>query len=276
MMVDLIVWAPSRQAGEDACAAAFQKVADLNAIFSDYEPDSELSRLCRRAGSGPQPVSPDLHAVLSAARELSQLSDGRYDVTAAPVIRLWRDARRDRALPSPAAITRALEISGYEKLSLTPGHAALAAPNMQLDLGSIAKGYIGDQAVAALRARGCPRAAYIAGGDMVFGDPPPGKTGWPVQPARPGMDVMQLANCAFSVSGDTVQFVEIAGKHYSHVIDARTGQALTDRRMCIVIAPAGLASDPLSTLGTILPEERFRQILHQRAPAAKAWVFAAE
>ena len=278
MAVDLVVWAPDTKAGQQACSAAFSRIGQLNLMLSDYEPDSELSRLCRQAGQGPVKVSRELFTVLSAAQEMARLTDGHYDVTVGPVIRLWRQARRDHALPDPPTLTRALAWVGFDKMRLDPDAqtVSLAESGMALDLGSIAKGYIGDEAIATLRALGFPRAAFIAGGDMVFGDPPSGAKGWPVKPARPGMPVLELANGAFSVSGDTQQFVEMAGRRYSHVIDARTGQALTGRRMCIVWAARGLESDPLSTVGTILPQAEFNRLAHQRFPKAKTWVFTAE
>ena len=277
MMVELVAWAPSEAAGQEACAAAFQRIGALNAMLSDYEPESELSQFCRKAGQGPQKVSPELWKVLSASRKLAALADGHYDVTAAPTIRLWRQARKQGRLPEAAALQESLRHVGYEKLVLTPdGRAELKEPGMLVDLGSIAKGYIGDEALAVLRSRGCAQAAYIAGGDMVFGAAPPGKKGWPVKPARPGMALLEVANCGCSVSGDTVQYLEVGGKRYSHVIDARTGAALTDRRMCIVLAPSGLVSDPLSTIGTILPEPQFRALAKRYAPEAQVWIFTAE
>jgi len=278
MMVDLIVWAPSAKEGQQACAKAFDRIRELNLILSDYEPESELSKLCREAGRGPVKVSSALFTVLEMAKDLSKLAGGHYDITAAPVIRLWRQARRDRKLPEAEPLARAMALVSHENLVLDPQRqtAELKRAGMRIDLGSIAKGYVGDQAIATFRSLGYPAAAFIAGGDMVFGAPPPGSKGWPVQPAKTDLPQMHLSNCGFSVSGDTVQFVEINGKRYSHVIDATNGQPLTNHAMCIVIAPSGLVSDPLSTIGTILPEKNFRQTFCTRFPAVKTWVFTAE
>jgi len=269
----LIVWAPSVAEGQKACATAFERIGQLNLIFSDYEADSELSRLCRESGRGPVKISRELFTVLETAQRIARLTDGRYDVTAAPVIRLWRQARRDHALPTRDSVAKALEYIGYGNLVLDPHArtATLAKSGMLLDLGSIAKGYIGDEAVASLRSQGIRRAAFIAGGDMVFGDAPPGKRGWPVNPAKPGLREMEVANCGFSVSGDTEQFVEIGGQRFSHVIDARTGWALTDRRMCMVQAPAGLISDSLSTVGTILSKKEFDDLTRRHFRDVRTW-----
>jgi thiamine biosynthesis lipoprotein len=273
MRVDLMVWAADEAGGRQACAAAFRRVADLNAILSDYEPESELNRLCRQAGRGPVQVSRELFTVLQAAKDMARLTAGRYDPTAGPVVRLWREARVDGKVPARAALAQALTRVGHEQLILDPtaGTAAFTMAGMLLDLGGIAKGYVGDEAITCLRRLGCPRAAYHAGGDMVFGDPPPGKAGWPVAPAKPGLPAFELANCAFSVSGDTAQQVVIDGKRYSHVIDARTGQALTSHRLCIVRAPRGLVADPLSTVGGILPEAEFTELLKGHFPEVQSW-----
>ena len=194
------------------------------------------------------------------------------------MIRLWRQARRDKKVPDSERIAQALKVVGREKLLLdvTNQTAELTQAGMQLDLGSIAKGYIGDEAIVVFRSLGYPAAAFNAGGDMVFGDAPPGSKGWPVKPAKKDLATMFVSNCGFSVSGDTVQFVEINGKRYSHVIDALTGLPLTQHAMCMVMAPTGLISDPLSTLGTILPEKDFNQLVHLRFPDTKTWVFVSE
>ncbi len=184
MMIHLTVWSPSIDEGRDACAAAFQRVRQINLAMSDYEPTSELSRLCRKAGQGPVSVSDELYEVLAAARRLAELTEGQYDPTVGPVVRLWRTARRTANPPDPTALRAALTKVGYQQLRLDPKQqtAELTMPGMLLDLGSIAKGYAGDQALALLRRRGITRAAFEAGGDKVFGDPPPQSSGWIVQP----------------------------------------------------------------------------------------------
>jgi thiamine biosynthesis lipoprotein len=274
MMVDLIVYASTEEAGKAACADAFTRIASLNRILSDYEPDSELNRLCAHAGQGPQPISDELFTVLTAAQRLAQACDGRFDVTAAPLIRLWRAARKAGCLPDSAALSAAMPLVGYRNLRLDAGtrSAELVLPGMHIDLGAIAKGYIGDQALAILRQRGIAACAFVAGGDMVFGAAPPGTTGWPVRPAKSDLAEMALADCACAVSGDTAQFLEVDGVRYSHVIDATTGRALTERRMCIVISPRGIDADALSTIGTLLPEADFSALAAQ-TPGTRQWVF---
>lgn len=273
MPVTLTVWSDDPAAARAACKIAFERVAELNMILSDYEPQSELSRLGRRAGEGPVKVSDELFAVLAAAKRMAELSDGLLDPTAAPVIRLWREARQQRRLPDEQALADALKLVGHEKLRLDAdaGTVELARPGMRLDLGAVAKGYIGDEAIRVLRAQGFPRARFAAGGDVVVGDAPPNVAGWLIDPEPQTVPRLTVTNAAVAVSGDTVQFVEIDGRRYSHIIDPRTGQAVTSRQWCVVRAPSGLVADPLATLGTLLPPERFEKLVANHFPEAKFW-----
>ena len=137
---------------------------------------------------------------------------------------------------------------------------------MGLDLGGIAKGYILDQALLVLGRHGVTRALIQAGGDIVVGDPPPGRAGWRVAVPGGGEAVRgragALAHAALSLSGDTEQYVIVAGVRYSHVVDPRTGVGLTSRRQAAVVAEDGLTADGLATALTVLDDARGAELLH--------------
>lgn len=276
MPVHLRVYASDESAGREACRVAFERIAELNNVLSDYEPESELSRFVREAGQGPQPVSNDLSRVLEASLVLARLTDGLLDPTAAPVIRLWRKARAGGQLPPPDAIAQALDHVGYQYLRIDEQAktAELLRPHMQLDLGAIAKGYIGDRAIQCLRENGVPRAMFEAGGDMVFGDPPPGEAGWLIRPQADGLPEMRLANCAAAISGNTVQFIEIEGRRYGHIIDPRIGHPIHTQQVCLVTAPTGFDADPLATLGALMSPDEFKTLIKQHYPEAEVWIAA--
>jgi FAD:protein FMN transferase len=273
----LVVYAPDRPAAEVACTAAFARIAALDSMMSDYRRDSELTRLSARAGGPPVRVSPELFLVLRRAQEVAERSGGAFDVTVGPLVALWRQARKSGVLPGPAAIERARQRVGWRKLRLDEGARTvrLTVRGMKLDLGGIAKGYADDEAQRVLQQHGITRALVEMGGDLVVTGPPPGTEGWTIRvpnagPVRRPAD-LRFAHRAISTSGDTEQFVVIGGRRYSHVIDPRTGQALTNRVQVTVTAPDGLTSDPLSTGLTLLgPEERRR--LLQAYPGTTAYV----
>ena len=103
---------------------AFSRFHQLNAILSDYDPQSELRRLCDTSREGNAVhVSDDLWRVLVRALELSRRSEGAFDVTISPVVHLWRSARRTKELPSAESLQRALARVGYRSVRLDPSAA---------------------------------------------------------------------------------------------------------------------------------------------------------
>ncbi|OWK36101.1 FAD:protein FMN transferase [Fimbriiglobus ruber] len=259
----VVLYTADKATAETASRAAFARVAELDAIMSDYNPNSELMRLCKAndtAPGKPAAVGAELFDVLQKAQITSKISGGSFDVTVGPVVRLWRLARRTQQLPDAKELAAALAKVGYEKIALDPAArtVALKVPGMRLDLGGIAKGYAADAALALLKEKfGITRALVAASGDIACGDAPPGKEGWSVDIAPISKNrkprTLTLVNRAVSTSGDLEQFVEINGVRYSHVLDPKTGLGLTGRRSVTVIAPKGVQADSLTKAASVLP-----------------------
>ena len=256
----ILLFAADRARADAAAAAALARIASLDEALSDFAPQSELSRLCARSDEGAPTaacaLSADLRRVLACAQEVARASGGAFDVTVGPYVRLWRRARRQEELPSPALLETAARSVGFEKLALEPGQSAvrLLAPEMRLDLGGIAKGFALDEALVLLRAHGIERALLVGGGELLAGEPPPGERGWRIELV--GLEAAgesgELVRAALSTSGDLERYVELAGKRYSHVVDPRTGEALSERRLVSVLAPSGILADALATAVSVL------------------------
>lgn len=263
----IVLYAPSQRAADDASSAAFARIKELNDILSDYDDASELSRLSRSSNSGTNvPVGKDLWFVLERSHEISTGSDGAFDITVGPLVQLWRRARRQRTLPEPERIKETLQAVGYKKLLLDSRRhtARLTVPGMRLDAGGIGKGYAIDEALKVLRARGVTRALVSGGGDMAAGEPPPGQRGWRIEVApldttnAPPARFVRLRQMALATSGDLFQHVEIDGVRYSHIVDPRTGMALTDHSLVTIIAPDCTTADGYSKVVSVLgPEKGF-------------------
>jgi thiamine biosynthesis lipoprotein len=256
----IILYAPDEATANGAFHAAFARIAELNTILSDYDPESELSLLSRTSPSDHGvPVSNDLWRVLSTSQELSAKTNGAFDVTVGPYVRLWRRAKRQKQLPSVEQLAAARAAVGYSKLKLDAEHhtAQLLAPQMRLDLGGIGMGYAVDEAIKVLRTRGITRAMIDASGDIGVGDPPPGKDGWTIAviplsaEGTPSREI-HLANAAVTTAGDAFQHVDFDGVRYSHIVDPRTGLGLTDRTGVTVIAPDCMTADSLDTAVNVL------------------------
>jgi FAD:protein FMN transferase len=276
------LYASSREQAAAAFQAAFARIHELDLVFSDYNPASEAMRLCRDSQGKPVRVSADLFFVLEASKRLSEASSGAFDVTAAPAIRLWREARHTRELPTREALEKAQGSRSWRDVKLDRAGSTVALePGMLLDFGAIAKGFAADMALEVIRGQGISSALVAASGDISASDPPPGKPGWRVglewphsaYPDRP--QVLWLENAAVSTSGDTEQFVEIGGIRYSHIIDARTLQALTGRVTVSVIARRGLDADPLATTLSILDAQAGLALL-ERYPGSAALITVLE
>ena len=267
--IKIVLYAPDETTAENGAKAAFDRIHVLNGILSDYDPQSELRRLCETAGRGKAvPVSRDLWNVLHRARAVSRQSGGAFDVTVGPLVRLWRRAIRRRIFPSDERLDEARPLVDYRLVRLDEANRSveLLKPGMRLDLGGIAKGYAVDEALAALATAGITRALVDAGGDIRLGDPPPDKSGWrigvaPLQADGPPGTLLSLSRAAIATSGDTWQYVEIDGTRYSHIIDPRSGMALTDHSSVTVIAPDGITADALASAVSVLgPEQGLKLI----------------
>ncbi len=274
--IKLALYAPDSAAANRAAEAAFDRIRRLNRVFSDYDPESELRRLCDTAGEGrATPVSGELWRVLCVAEKLSHRSEGAFDVTVGPVVRLWRRARRQHELPDIESVRQARELVGYQLVRLDPKQQAveLLKRGMRLDLGGIAKGFVVDEALAVLRKQGIGRAMVHAGGDIGLGDPPPDKPGWtigvaPVGPEGPPTLYLSLSRCSTATSGDIWQYVEIGGKRYSHIVDPKTGLGLTDRILVTVVAPDGITADGLATAVSVLGPDKGLKLVEETPGAA--------
>lgn len=263
-LFSISLYAQDQTSAEAAAQAAFRRVNQLEDIMSDYQADSELMRLCEQPTGRPVPVSADLFTVFECGQKISGITDGAFDVTVGPYVRLWRFARKKKVLPTTAELASAAASTGYKNLRLDSRArtATLLAPNMRLDLGGIAKGYAADEALKILKRRGISRALVAASGDIAIGAPPPGQTGWKV--AISSIDDVTngvartalLRNAGISTSGDTEQFIEIGGIRYSHILDPATGLGLTKRIQATVIARDATTTDAMATAICVLGTPR--------------------
>ena len=243
-----------------AAEAAFARIVELDRILSDYRPDSELRRLTRDHPPGLAiPVSADLHAVLLPAADLARATRGAFDVTVAPLTRVWRRARRRGELPAPRTLERARARVGHAALLVQRDEprVVLARGDLDLDLGGIAKGHVLDEVLATLAAGGVTSALVDAGGDLAASGPPPGRAAWRVAladvPGLPDGASLDLVHGALATSGDRFQRLELDGLVRSHLVDPRTGLPLTDRAAATVLAPTGLEADGLASALCVLP-----------------------
>lgn len=259
-------------AATNAARAVFTRVEELDNMLSDYDPESELMKLCAMPYGQPVPASDELFELLSRSQRLAQRTDGAFDVTVGPLARLWRRARRAESLPPPDQLQHAMESVGWQKVKLDEAtkRVTLLAPRMQLDLGGIAKGYAADQALEVLKRHGITRALIAASGDIAVGDAPPGERCWRVSIGTPrpastsAAHTLLLKHAAVSTSGDAEQFVEIDGIRYSHIVDPRTGIGLTNQLQVTVVGRDAVDTDSFATALSVMDEAAGLQLIESR------------
>ena len=248
----------SKERAMAAADSAFRKAAYLNSIFSDYDPQSELSRLSANAGSGKKTVVSDpLFRILQMANSLSVQTDGAFDVTAGPYTLAWREVIRGLRtnIPDPDELQAMAESVGYQHMELDSASRSvlLRRPGMRLDLGGIAKGYAADRMMNVLRSFDFQSVLIDAGGDMVAGDPPPGRNGWRISiPIYKSEDqwepfIVEISNRALTSSGNLYQFFEQDGIRYSHIVNPKTGKGVTGNMVATVTGPSGTWVDAWAT-----------------------------
>lgn len=272
----IVLYAESAAIANDAAKAAFSRIEALNLTLSDYEPESEVNRLSATAGTGQKvPLSHDLRTILLQAQELSQKSDGAFDVTIGPAVRLWRQARRKKVMPKEADLKAAAALVDFRQLQFGPENKTveMLRKGQRIDLGGIAVGYAVDEAMKILKDKGITSALLDGSGDIAVSLPPPGEAGWKIGVAPSEQNKMPtqyllLTNAAVTTSGDAFQFVELGGKRYSHIVDPRTGLGLTDRLSATVVAPTCIVADSYATAACILGLEKGSALIDSVPEAA--------
>lgn len=256
-------YAENREQAEKAVEACFQRIAELNQIFTDYDPTSELMRLCAPEARHPVQVSPALYDLLDRSVHLGQVTDGAFDITCGHLSQLWRRSKRQNRLPPTKRLEAGIAATDWRRIQLQPDRRVTLQPGTLLDVGGIAKGYAADECLKILQAHGLPCAIVLAGGDTSAGDAPPGKPGWEVKlrtftraEEDDDLEVLHLAHRAVSTSGDLYQSIEIEGQRYSHILSPKTGLGLTQRIACSVIAPDCTTSDALATAMCVMGVEK--------------------
>ncbi|HMD35594.1 MAG TPA: FAD:protein FMN transferase, partial [Vicinamibacterales bacterium] len=227
----LAAWTADMRA-DAAFDAVFAEFDRLEALMSVWREGSDVQRLNAAAGDRPVPVSADTIAVLREARQVSEWSGGKFDVTFGALSDLWRfDHDQDNRVPDMNEVRRRLPLIDYRALRIDDptGTAFLTRAGMRAHLGGIGKGYAIDRGAAILRARGLRDFMIQAGGDMYVSGRKDARA-WrlgiqdPRGPRDRTFAAIDLTDSTFSTSGDYERSFVKDGVRYHHIIDPSTGE----------------------------------------------------
>jgi thiamine biosynthesis lipoprotein len=257
---------------------AFTEIGRLDAILSNFKPDSDLSRLNRNAHYHAEEVPTDLYRVIEESVRYSKVSGGKFDITVAPLVDLWKAALRGERLPTEAQQQKLRACVGYQKIELIPpDRVEFHSPCMRIDVGSIGKGYAVDRAVEILRANRIVNALVDAGQSTIYGmGAPPGKSAWEVHLRDPSNRVdpqVMLRENSVSTSEQTPASL-LSNESAGHIIDPENGKPLETKYALSVVAKTGTASDALSTTLLLVGPAKGKPIVKSLADAAAIWISA--
>jgi len=261
--VQIVFYSEQEEQASQLSQKCFQHIRDLNAIFSDYRDDSELSKLCHKPIGKPHKVSEPLFTVIAQAQTISAKTNGAFDITLGKHTQRWRDrTTQQQELPEQP------DQVNYQHLKLDPEKKTITLLKpLKLDLGGIAKGYIADQLMLILKEAGITQAAVVIGGETVLAAAPPGKKGWRIgieNPEKKIIGTLTLADTALSTSGDSYQFFEQDGERQSHLIDPTTKKSKINRLNVTTIAPTAMQADAWATALRVLPTEKSLPLANQQ------------
>jgi thiamine biosynthesis lipoprotein len=253
----------------DAVAAAEQALDEidrLEAQLTVFRDDSEVSLLNHRAAAESVPVEAGLFELLQLAQQIHGETDGAYDITTGALTRTWGFHRRSGRVPGDSEVRRALDRTGMKQVALDPVRQTVRylRSALEINLGSIGKGYALDRAAALLRRDGNITSALLHGGKssiLAVGSKPGSDRGWPVAIRHPWQPEQQLAavylrDRALGTSAVTFQHLEHQGKKLGHIIDPRTGWPAHGLASASAIAPTAAEADALATAFFIMTVEQ--------------------
>ncbi|MFW5712955.1 MAG: FAD:protein FMN transferase [Spirochaetota bacterium] len=242
---------------------ALDIAGEVEARMSAHTEDSEVARINRNAGNSAAAVSQETFALVARAKEFSQLSEGIFDLSVGPLVELWDIGSGEESVPSPDALSAALEKVDYREVQLIPADESegsqpkvrLEEAGMRLDLGAIAKGYAADRIVEFLKSRGVGYGIVNLGGNVYAFGQKHNTTKWKIGIQSPDdergsyIGVIELIDKAVVTSGKYERYFVEDGTRYHHILSTADGYPIENELASVSIVSADATeADALSTL----------------------------
>ncbi len=271
------VWAADEGVAQAAADSAFVVFSAVDSLMSTWNGNSALSRLNAAPVGTWVAVGPELSSVIQAALIVAGRTEGAFDPTVLPLVKLWGFRGGRPTVPDESRMHDVLNSIGYEAVELEGDRARLGKTGCELDLGGIAKGHALDRAAAAMARAGATGGVLDLGGNLlVFGHGPEPEVGV-VDPDDPGamLLTLPLSEGSVATSGQYERFVSVEGRSLGHIIDPRTGWPVPAGISATVLAPRALRADALATAVVVLGRERGLALL-ENTPNVEGVIIGAD
>ncbi len=276
-VVEIVAGGQDTDKLESAVEAAFTEIARLDKLLSRHHQKSDVTRLSKSDNGST--VAMETVEVIALGLDVAQRSGGAFDLTLGKLKVLWGFNEETPTVPDQDALSAALIGIGPTALSLDGQQVNKRAPQLQVDLGGIAKGYAVDRAIAVLKEHGVTSAAVNAGGDMyLLGQRP--ERFWRIGIQHPRqketvLETVQVRDQAVVTSGDYERFFEEDGIRYHHIFDPQNGLPARSCQSVTIIADSVALADALATAVFVLGPEAGLLLLTQY-PQAEGLIVAAD
>jgi thiamine biosynthesis lipoprotein len=237
-----------------AINAAIDETRRIEHLISEWDSTSQTSMINRNAGSAPVKVDKELYDLISRSIKVSRLTGGAFDISFAPLMKVWKADGSMRRLPSPESIAAAKSKVGYEKIILDPDRQTvfLKEKGMKLGFGGIGQGYVGNRCMHLMQAMGINAGLVNVSGDIVTWGKQPDGSDWRIGIADPKkkdqiISWLSVHDISVVTSGGYEKYDMIDGKRYSHILDPRTGYPAQGVGSVTIISPDIELSDALAT-----------------------------
>ena len=252
----LSAWTADEPGAVTAFEAIFREFDRLEELMSTWRENSEVQQINAAAGKHPVHVGTELRDVLRSARQVSEWTSGKFDVTFGVMSGLWKFdyQNKDNSIPDHDEVVRRRSLIDYRELEVDERARTvfLRRPGMLVSLGGIGKGFAVDRARDILREHGFHDFLIQFGGDIYAAGHKNGR-GWrlaiqdPRGPADRIFAAIELSESTFSTSGDYERFFIKNGRRYHHILDPATGEPSEGCRSVTIIARSATLADGLST-----------------------------
>lgn len=271
-IVTITVSSESKEKAESAIDSAFGKLKEMEGLINFWSPESEISAINRASGKEKVKVSSITLDMIEKALYVSRTTDGAFDATIGPIIRLYDFKKNKR--PSDSTLKEKLTLTGFRKNVVVDKNKStvyLRKKGMSFDTGGIAKGYAADVAVDVLKRKGIKGGIVAVSGDIkTFGLKPDGLP-WLVGIKNPRpkakddeiMATLELQDAGISTSGDYERFFMEDGIRYHHIINPVTGLPASGCQSVSVVSKEGALSDGFSTGIFVMGPEKGMRLLNE-------------
>lgn len=246
--------------GEDYQQEITDKFKEYTMVFSTYEPESTISKVNRNE---PVKLGPEFISCFERAMEISEITNGAFDITAGSLINAWGFGPGEKEKMTPEIVESLKQLTGFKKIQIKNKKINKGNPNIKIDMNAISKGFTSDLIANFLKEKGCKNYMVEIGGEVVASGENAKQKIWTIGISKPDEDLMvsttdlqaklQLPNKAMATSGNYRNFYVDDGKKYAHTIDPKSGYPVQHSLLsATVVANNCMTADAYATAFMVL------------------------